>query len=57
MQKLTRNLEEEVLMDTYFEIIRKSHLIRSFKKETIQKLCTKVKIMKFAPGDEIIKSQ
>lgn len=44
MAKLTSNLEEEVLIDTYRKTLKSSVLLKHFKDATIDKLCTKVSI-------------
>ncbi|CAD8180912.1 unnamed protein product [Paramecium pentaurelia] len=57
LTKLTRNLEEEVMIDTYKTTLLNSYLLRQFKESTIEQLCTKVRVQKLQPGVELIKAQ
>lgn len=56
MNRLTKNLEEEVMIDSYKRMLSRSILLRHFNERTIEKLCTKIEVLKYAPGDEIIKA-
>jgi hypothetical protein len=50
-------LKEEVLVDIYKKILKKSHLIQdNFTEKTINKLCIRIKEQKIVP-DEIIFSK
>ncbi|CAD8096922.1 unnamed protein product [Paramecium sonneborni] len=57
LTKLTKNLEEEVMIDSYKNILMNSYLLRQFKQSTVEQLCTKVKVLKLQPGDEVVKAQ
>lgn len=57
MNRLTKNLEEEVMIDSYKKILSKSILLKHFNERTIDKLCTKIEVLKYAPGDEIVKAR
>ncbi|CAD8147720.1 unnamed protein product [Paramecium pentaurelia] len=57
LTKLTKNLEEEVMIDSYKTILMNSYLLRQFKDSTVEQLCTKVKVIKLQPGDEVVKAQ
>ncbi|CAD8095873.1 unnamed protein product [Paramecium sonneborni] len=57
LNKLTKNLEEEVMIDSYKTILMNSYLLKQFKDSTIEQLCTKVKVQKLQPGVEVVKAQ
>jgi len=51
---LTKNLKEEVLVDIYKKILKRSRFLReNFSDQTINKLCLYVKEKKFAPEEKI----
>jgi CRP-like cAMP-binding protein len=52
---MTKHLKEEVLIDIYKRVLKKSKFLReNFTEQTINKLCTRIKEKKFVPEEVII---
>ncbi|KAM3145530.1 hypothetical protein pb186bvf_002304 [Paramecium bursaria] len=55
--KLSKSLSEELMIDSYKKYLQQSILLKHFKLKTIEKLCTKIQLIKTGPGVEVVKSR